>query len=74
MKLKVALLSLVVLIAGSGCVASRLDRVVAALGRDPATVHIHVMTPYDSVDFTRTAPTTNTAPHTISPDGTISVK
>lgn len=63
-----------VLVLTSGCLASRLDKVVAALGKDPATVHIRVMTPYGSVEFTRTAPTTNSAPHTISPDGTISVK
>lgn len=58
----------------SGCMASRLDKVVAALGKDSATVHIRVMTPYGSMEFTRTAPTTNTAAHTIAPDGTISVK
>jgi hypothetical protein len=57
-----------------GCVASRLDKVVAALGKDPATVHIRVSTIYGTVEFTRTAPTTNSAPHTIAPDGTISVK
>ena len=48
-------------------------KVVQAMAKDPASVHVRVSTIYGTIDVTRTNPLTNTLAHTISPDGTITV-
>ncbi len=57
----------------TGCVNSKLDRVVAAMGKDPATVHVKISTIYGVVELARTNPRGDSLPHTVNPDGTISV-
>ncbi len=57
----------------SGCMTGKLNKIVTALGKDPATVHVRVTTIYGAIEFSRTNPSTNTLPHTVSPDGTITV-
>jgi len=54
-----------------GCVNTA--KLVDALKDDPATVHFSITTIYGRVDLTRTNPQTNTMPHTITPDGTVTV-
>ena len=58
----------------SGCTTSNAAKLAAALAKDPATVHLRVTSIYGVIEFSRTAPTSNSLAHTISPDGTISVK
>jgi hypothetical protein len=59
----------------SGCVASNLTEMVKALGNDPATVHIKLMTPYGSLEVDRSNPGTNSNPlATIPLTGTVTPK
>jgi len=57
----------------SGCMSGNLNKVVQALGKDPATVHIRVSSIYGVIEVSRTNPSTNAVTHTIAPDGTITV-
>lgn len=65
--LAVTLISLL----STGC--ANVPSVVRAMAKDPATVHVRVTSVYGTVEVFRTAPTTNSMPHTINPDGTITV-
>ena len=65
--LVIALISLFV----TGC--ANVSSVVRAMAKDPATVHVRVTSVYGTVEVFRAAPTTNSMPHTINPDGTITV-
>ena len=57
-----------------GCVSPNLAKVVRELKNDNATVNFTVTSPmYGTLSFTRTNPGTNTAAHTIQPNGTVSV-
>lgn len=57
----------------TGCFGPDVAKAIKALGNDPASVHLRVSSVYGVVEFTRTAPKTNSLPHTVSPDGTITV-
>lgn len=58
----------------TGCMSTKgLDKVVSALGKDPASVHIRVSSIYGVIEISRTNPGTNGMTHTVSPDGTITV-
>jgi hypothetical protein len=68
------LLIIACLLGGAGCSTQKnLTALVKALGNDPATVNIRVTSVYGTMTFTRTNPTTNSLPHTINPDGTVTV-
>lgn len=54
----------------AGCV--NLAKVIAVAAKDPATVHISVKSIYVTVEYDRTNPHTNAAPHVVK-DGTIDV-
>lgn len=58
----------------SGCSMGGLTKLAGQLKNDPATVSVRVTTIYGNFSLTRLAPNTNTASHTISPDGTITVE
>ena len=57
----------------AGCMGPGISKALKELAKDPATVHLRVSSVYGVVEFSRTAPRTNSLPHTISPDGTITV-
>lgn len=69
MKMKLLLLIPIVALL-SGCMNT--PKLIKALSADPATVHLRVTTIYGVIELDRTAPRTNSMPHTIK-DGTISV-
>jgi uncharacterized protein YceK len=70
--MKKLLLTLTVIsLLGTGC--ANVSSVVRAMAKDPATVHVRVTSVYGTVEVFRTAPMTNSMPHTINPDGTITV-
>ena len=71
---RILLLPLLALPLMGGCMTNNAAKLAAALAKDPATVHLRVTTIYGVIEFSRTAPLTNSMAHTISPDGTISVK
>ena len=58
----------------NGCMSNKLDKVVKELAKDNATVNIRVTTVYGTLFFTRTNPNTNSAPHTVAPDGSVTIK
>lgn len=58
----------------AGCVGTRLDRVVAAMGKDPATVHVKISSVYGVVELARTNPRADSLAHVVGPDGTITIK
>lgn len=66
---------LCLLLGATGCASTNknLEKIIAQLKNDPATVNLRVVSVYGTVTFTRTAPTTNSLPHTILPDGTVEV-
>ena len=69
------LLALLAALTTAGCSTQKnLTALVKALGNDPATVNIRVTSIHGTVTFTRTNPGTNTLPHTLGPDGTITVE
>jgi predicted small secreted protein len=56
-----------------GCFGPDVAKAMKELAKDPASVHLRVSSVYGVIEFTRTAPLTNTLAHSISPDGTITV-
>lgn len=57
----------------SGCSSTNAAKVLTALGKDPAAVHIRAVGMWGTVDVTRVGGGTNET-RTISPDGTITIK
>jgi hypothetical protein len=58
----------------AGCVSTAsFNRLARELAKDPATVTVRVATPYGSLSFTRINAGTNTLPHRVAPDGTVTV-
>lgn len=55
----------------TGCLAPH--KVVHELKDDPASFHLMVRTIYGTLELSRTAPRTNSAPHIITPEGGITV-
>lgn len=58
----------------TGCFGPDVAKAIKAMGQDPATVHLRVSSVYGVVELSRTNPQTNSLPHTVSPDGTITVE
>lgn len=58
----------------SGCAGRTTAQVVRALSKDPASLHVRITTIYGTIEVARTAPGTNTPPHAVGADGTITVK
>lgn len=58
----------------TGCFGPDVAKALTAMGKDPATVHLRVSSVYGVVELSRTNPQTNSLPHTVSPDGTITVE
>lgn len=56
-----------------GCLTGKLDKVVQALGKDPATTHIRISTIYGVLEVSRANPNSGSPTHTVAPDGTITV-
>lgn len=75
MKRKISILSLVSLVAlvfiVSGC--SSTNKLVAALAKDPATLHLRITSIYGVIELTRTNPNSNTLAHAVSPEGSVTV-
>ena len=65
------LLSILTLPLLTGCISTA--KIFKEMAQDPATVHFSIRTVYGTVELIRTNPLTNSLPHTISPDGTITV-
>ena len=61
------------LLGTTGCMTGQMNKVVTALGKDPATVSIRVTSIYGTITFVRTNPQTNSLPHNVSPDGAVTV-
>lgn len=68
------LLLLSVACLSSGCMTGQTAKAIKALGNDPASFHVTVQSPWGRVDVSRTNPGTNTLPHIIGTDGSITVK
>lgn len=68
--MKKLLLLIPIIVLMTGCVNT--SKLVRELAKDPATVHLRITTIYGVIELDRTAPRTNSMPHTIK-DGTISV-
>lgn len=66
------LIPLLVLPLIGGCVNT--SKLVRALSKDPASVHLSVKSIYANVDLTRVNPVANTPAYAVLPDGTISVR
>jgi len=71
--MKRTLLALLIAVPTTGCFGPDVAKAMKALGNDPASVHLRVTSIYGVIEVTRTAPRTNSMPHTMKPDGTISV-
>lgn len=61
-------------IAGSGCSATNVSKLVNAMGKDKATWKAHVMTPYGSGDYTRIGELAPGQSATVNSDGSITIK
>jgi uncharacterized protein with ACT and thioredoxin-like domain len=71
---KLLLLACVSALVLCGCATGgSLAKVVKELKNDPATVNVRITSIYGSIFFTRTAPTTNSLPHVVGSDGTVTV-
>lgn len=57
--------------AGTGCAGRTTAQVVRALSADPASLHVRITSIYGTIEVARTAPRTNSMPHSIGADGTI---
>ncbi len=62
----------VLMLTGCSAVPKQMAKLVDALAKDPATVHLRMPTPWGVIELDRTAPTATTAPHTVK-DGAITV-
>jgi len=71
MKNKILIGAIAVLLCG--CSTGGMAKLAAQLKNDPATVSVRITTIYGNFSLTRLAPNTNTMPHTVSPDGTVTV-
>jgi hypothetical protein len=72
--MKKTLLLLPLLLCGCATSQKNLVALVKALSQDPATAYIHIVSPtFGNITIMRTNPGTNTIPHTIKPDGNVSV-
>ena len=72
MKRKLSILSILALVLlAPGC--SSTNKLVAALAKDPATLHLRITSIYGVIELTRTNPNSNTLAHAVSPEGALSV-
>ncbi len=54
----------------NGCMSGgAAAKVVTALGRDPASVRARIPTPWGVIEIERTAPNSNSPPHSVSSEG-----
>lgn len=65
-------LTLISLLALTGCSSTNITKLTQALARDPAIVSARITSIYGVVQFTRVGSTNGSV--TIGPDGTLSVK
>jgi hypothetical protein len=56
-----------------GCTTAALRGLTRELAKDPATVSLRITTVYGTVTFARANPGTNSLPHNVNADGTITV-
>ena len=66
------LIFILIMIPLAGCTST--PRIIRELAKDPATAHFRVTTIYGTIEVTRVNATTNSMPHEIKADGTVSVK
>jgi hypothetical protein len=58
----------------AGCSTTNVARIIEAMGKDPATVHVSIRSVYGVVEIYRVNAGTNSVAHSINADGTITVE
>ena len=61
-------------VAAPGCMSRQTAAVVKAMGQSNASLSVRIRSVYGSVEIVRLNPSTNTSAHTLTADGTLSVK